>query len=397
MRHLHFAAAIGAASVGLSVGCARPPCTVGTDGCPPAPGPTTALAHAPAVPGSVTIAGAPSTLASVASAVPPATTASTPVPAPPHAPVRELPVRAPSTEAACSVESADWDVELAFEPDGAPFGEALGAQLRLELSQSGHTVFAHVDGPGARLAAWAPRANVYLARPRAVGRLVYPRAGTALVWEGAGRKDAVRVSVDVSGVLAEPTVVREELPCVALTPRPGEFDVRAGFPPALPIENKILADRTPLSDRPGGPTLARAGEGAFEIVAQRAGATQILFVTMDWLVAGWAPSNALSEGETGFGLSGRGEGGRMAVPWVATPSERPTCNGEVPLFVEVAGRRARIGTTLAGNIILLGDGALDPPRADGFVPVVLPVRRWLALAPGAQLLARLAELEACWR
>ncbi|MBI4950478.1 MAG: hypothetical protein HY908_00445 [Myxococcales bacterium] len=389
MRHLHFAVAVGAASVGLAVGCARPPCTVGTDGCLPAPGLTTALARAPAVPGSVTLASAP-----VASAVPPATTASTPVPAPPH--VRELPVPAPATEAACSVESADWDVELAFEPDGAPFGEALGAEVRLELSQSGHTVFAHVNGPGARLAAWAPRASLYLARPRAVGRLVYPRAGTALVWEGAGR-DAVRVSVDVSGVLAEPTVVREELPCGALTPRPGEFDVRAGFPPALPIENKILADRTPLSDKPGGPTLARAGEGAFEIVAQRAGATQILFVTMDWLVAGWVPSNALSEGMTGFGLSGRGEGGRNTAPFVAAPSERPTCKSEVPLFVEVAGRRARIGTTLAGNIILLGDGALSPPRADGFVPVVLPVRRWLALAPGAQLLARLAELQACWR
>ena len=202
------------------------------------------------------------------------------------------------------------------------------------------------------------------------------------------------ITLDVSGSLATPPALRDDVACKDLALREGDFDVRSRFPAELPAHELYLAEEAPLSESPGGPPVGRVRSDAeITVVGQRGGAVQIVVRAPEYLLGGWVPRKAFAQGVGGFGLSGVGEGGVRRAGYRLPNSETPSCARDIPLFAEARGRRAEVGVLMAETPIVRSAAA--PARTDGFVAIELMGKQWLELVPGAEVLVRRADLERC--
>ncbi|MBL8624102.1 MAG: hypothetical protein JNK64_22525 [Myxococcales bacterium] len=312
-----------------------------------------------------------------------------PVDAPPDLAATEV---APLAAAGCRWDLAAWSGQVSLTPDGPPFATVLASPASVGASAAGEAaMFAEVSASGVRLAAWIHHPALFLAQATPLAAVVYPKPKIPLGWRGLGRPGALEVSLDVSATLATPTVARAEAACDRLSIEPVAFAAAVVAPTRR--APRLTRAAAPIGATPTAPrdVALRADLGV--VVGRRRGAATWVFVDGgDHVVAGWVPSSALvpGDGPRPYGVEAAvvHRDATMTLP----PSHVATCARDVALFIEVDGARATIGALVAGSPAPERRGAPEP---SGFVEVAPWGRQWLALEPGARLVARAADLDAC--
>jgi hypothetical protein len=238
--------------------------------------------------------------------------------------------------------------------------------------------------------------------PRALLGIVTPKSDAPLRLQAAS-PGALRVALDVRGVLANPSPVTDELLCPEVSVVPVKFDARASVTKRKDLPRRWVGPSSaPIAAQKGGPTLATLHSGVeLGVLEVRGPLTLVIAEDVRFVVSGWVDTRALTALPSvgmGFG-TGTGRLGSYGVGHLTLP----TCTRALTLIGELAAERAIIGRIPPGTPYRVIEEASERPGAEGgttteqLVPVSLPHSVWLRLGPSARLLVPRRELDSCRR
>ena len=296
----------------------------------------------------------------------------------------------PPSEVACTIGAGAWSGDLQLRPGGPVFANVVAVRTTVLVPVGDGSPHLTIDA-AMILHGFVDAPRFFMAKPIALGGFVVPRARTTVAVEGVAMGN-LAVSLDVSGVFTEPSKIREQVSCEAVTLVEGDYDARAS---AKPLQGALIAmgGNATLSLTAGGPPVARLKSSpAAKIIAgqTRSGKRQLVLEADGFIAFGWVPKDALNtDGATGIG--GHGTLGRRR--FSRSVDHDQACGHELTVLAEAGGERAVVGTLKAGARFVS-----EGPRPDDLEPELEPIQlpgSWMEAAPEAHLLLRKSELADC--
>lgn len=293
----------------------------------------------------------------------------------------------PPVPSACNLAGA-WEYgqpdALRLHPSGKIFGTLIDPQTaKLVLAPDSAEV--ELAGKSLRVKGFVERGALRLhpARAMLLGDAFAP--GPSAVLRPAGDQFELAAPKYMA---AKP--VRTKLACNDLALVPAQFDPREVLPPAQTASALSAGVAIPLAAQPDA---APIGELRFtepapaDVVDRKADRVRVVLDAWgdpdaDTFVVGWVPASLVVAGPQGHAVNTTTGGGRGAVTGRPRGTRHVTCTREVPLSIELDGKRSVVGAILPGaEISLVGETEIAPERLG------------LQLADGAR--AFVASLDGC--
>lgn len=331
----------------------------------------------------------------LASAAPPASAsvaivaAPRPIPSASAAPGAVRGVEIPAIpDGGCEVRADAWRGTISLRP-GLVFARVGDVPATLTLQEPPG---AHVSlDASIRLHALVENAAIYAAKPTTLGGFVVPLADQPLGWARVERPGKITVEVDTKELFAEPVKAIQEVDCASLAATESKYDVRASIGASAGVEVTVESGAQ-IAETPGGPIVAtlRPDAAMWAVVLESKGARRrIAADASGYWVVGWIDAKFV--GPKGVMAIGPGWGELGTYGMSSGPPR--SCGHELPVFGQIAGERAHLGTLRAGT----GYERSEPQPIGlekGWVAIHL-VSHWLTPVDGASLLVRTEDLDGC--
>ncbi|MBW2528893.1 MAG: hypothetical protein JRI23_32255 [Deltaproteobacteria bacterium] len=352
----------------------------------------------------VVVPDAPAATPSEAIAEPVATSTPSAEPVDPHLPPR---VKRPAA-VACTLQSGESAryLDLRLWPGQATvmrINSGVPLSLALPAGPSLRGGFVRATGPGATVAAWLNRDDVWLYPAKAIpfGGYAIPRSNTRLKWVhalAAGPGSRVDLELEPDRLLKPIAKLRATVGCSSLALEPVEglqVEADVGAPQYW---GELPDAEIPLAATPGGDPVATLDVGQkgprFVSVHDRRGSqVQVVFYAYRQIVFGWVESTSVtklpSKPAVGYG-HGRGSGsgsGSAGGHWVEY-----RCPAAVPLLVEHDQKRVTVGHLDVGTrfeVSMFFDAKAEAKE------IRLSDDPWLTSVGSAKLTVRAEDLAGC--
>jgi hypothetical protein len=305
--------------------------------------------------------------------------------------------------AACVLATESWNgeepiTELLLGADGPVYALITKprATLHLPTGTSSESVAIEVDDGGIVLRGFLKSAAFALhpSKPLVLGGLVIPTPFADLSYAEA-REGRVSIGYEIgSGVEVLSAPLGASVPCSDLTVDYASFEATDALGDAKKAKDAQLrlGHSVDLRAQPGGEVVARLRpqdeeDSVVQVLESSGRSKRILWWRNTAVVFGWVAASEIRP--LSVGLSGYGVGhGVPALPKSRAILDVLRCAGDVALFAEAGGQRARVGSVKSGT--LLGVLRRDPD----FYSVGLKTKS-IAASPAARLFASAAALASC--
>lgn len=314
-------------------------------------------------------------------------------------------VREPD-QVACRVVEQAWSYDsLRLKDGGAVFAKVYGAPTALALPAGAPGAgTAVLDDKSVLVRGVVAKDDVKLRMRQALALrgFLAPKPRLELIWSGGG-DGKLRVGVDASSDLTWPERVEDDVACDKLSLNVNDFDPRLLVTKqAKHPEREIARDGAELAETRGGDAVARLRDGRrVELVQAQGKHSRILVDEPRYVLFGWVASADLRQPGAGLGY-GTGYG-RLGGRHVSRRGGR-VCARDLTLVAELGQERAVVGVLRKDARFVVEEApalaapeptARKPRHERRFLPISLPLTRWLSLLEGARLLVPEEEFKEC--
>jgi hypothetical protein len=289
----------------------------------------------------------------------------------------------------CAVHADAWSGAVSFRAGGPSFAHVTGAAAYVTL---GAPPTAHVSVEASiRLHAIVQSPEVYLAKPTILGRFAVPLAGTKVAWDASRTPGKIAVEIPTTDDFTEPAKVGEELDCASVVVVEPTYDARAFIDAKRGVEVTVKGS-APFNEAPGGPVVGQLKpeiEPQAFVIGTQGTWRKIALEGSGYWAFGWVEAKFVGTAGVGY-IGSIGQGPGEYGEYIGPP---PSCDHDLPMFGQVAGERAHIGTLRAQS-----GYRLDQPQPAGLEPgwaSLHLIGHWLWLEDGAMLLVRREDLGRC--